>query len=138
MEIKLTFEELTAYVQKHYGQTLEFSKAGEKTLRIAFSKKILIKTIQVPVNITFEEVTPTTVTVSYDGKVPGLDLIISGALKAVKSLVPELSEALSTGEGHRITVDLARLKQTEAVVKAVALRSVRVPEDGVVIAASLL
>ena len=138
MEIKLSFEELKAYVQEHYGQTLVFSKAGENTLCVAYSKRVLIKTVQVPVNITIEEVTPTTVTVSYDGKVLGLALIIGGALKAAKSLMPELTEAISTGEGHRITIDLGRLKQTMSLVKAVALRAIHIHDDSIVISASLL
>ncbi len=138
MEIKLTFDELTAYVQKRYGQSLNFSKAGDDTLCVTFSKKVLIKTIQIPVNIRFEKVTPTTVTISYDGKVLGLDMIISGALKALKSLLPELTEALTTSEGHHISVDLARLKQTRSLVKTVALRAVSVGADSLTISAALL
>lgn len=138
MEIKLYFEELTAYVQKHYGHALIFSRAGENTLCVAYSKKVLIKTVQVPVNLTIEEVTPTTVTISYDGKVLGLDMIIGGALKAVKSLMPEMTEALSAGEGHRITIDLSRLKKTAALLKAVAIRSINIHDDSIVISTSFL
>lgn len=137
MEIKLSYEEMSAYVQEHYGQTLKFSKAGEETLCVAYAKRVLIKTVEVPVNLKIERVTPSTVTVAYDGRVFGLDLVIGGALKAITALWPWLMPAITTGDGHRITVDLTRLKGGEELVKTVALRSIAVLNDGIAVTASL-
>ena len=129
MEIKASYKELSSYVQARFKQPVSFSFAEEGALRVTYTKRILIKDVNVSVNIRFDEVKGESVLLSYDGAF-GLDTIISGVLSFFKSQFPELSAGIHPEEGHRIRINLSEIEKAKAVAENIELRDIKATDDG--------
>ena len=136
MTIYLSFDELSEYIKSHHDTTLRFARNGEKELKIEYEKKVLIKTVSIPVNLTIDKVLPASVTIAYNGNT-AIDLLIGGVMKFLTKAMPALAGAISTKDGHRIIIDLKRLPQTQAMVETMELRDIDILEDAIRITASL-
>ena len=132
MEIKATYQELNSYMQARFGKPVSLSFAGEKEMRVIYTQRVLIKDINVSVNIHIEEVRADTIQITYDGAF-GLDMIISGVLSFFKSQFPELSAGIHPEEGHRIRINLSEIEKAKAVVENIELRDIRPREEYVCI-----
>lgn len=129
MEVKAKYEELGSYVQARFKQPVSFSFAEGGALRVTYTKRILIKDVNISVNIRFDEVKGESVFLSYDGAF-GLDTIISGVLSFFKSQFPELSAGIHPEEGHRIRINLLEIDKAKAVAENIELRDIRATDDG--------
>lgn len=136
MKISLSFAELSEYIITHYGKKLGFSKVSDKEIRASYEQNIFFRTIQVPIDLSFDKVMTDSVAVTYNGGF-GIDMIIAGTLSFLKAKVPELANALVSEEGHRIRIELAKLPQTSTLVEVISLKSIAVSENGLIIEASL-
>ena len=136
MHIKISFEELSGYIIKHYGAKVTFGMVSQKELRASYLQNVIVSIIEVPVDITIEDVRDSVVCIRYNGGF-GVDMIIGGALTFMQARVPELKEVIITGEGHRLFVELSKLPQTKALVENVRLENIRILPDGVEIVAVL-
>ncbi|MDE5849150.1 MAG: hypothetical protein K2H38_03320 [Muribaculaceae bacterium] len=132
MEIKATYRELNSYMQARFGKPVSLSFAGEKEMRVTYTQRILIKDINVSVNIHIDEVRADTILITYDGAF-GLDMIISGVLSFFKSQFPELSAGIHPEEGHRIRINLSEIEKAKAAVENIELRDIRPREEYVCI-----
>ena len=130
MTIYLSFDELSEYIKSHHDTTLRFARNGEKELKIEYEKKVLIKTVSIPVNLTIDKVLPASVTIAYNGNA-AIDLLIGGVMKFLTKAMPALAGAISTKDGHRIIIDLKRLPQTQAMVETMELRDIDILEDAI-------
>ena len=128
MEIKATYRELNSYMQARFGKPVSLSFAGEKEMRVTYTQRILIKYINVSVNIHIDEVRADTILITYDGAF-GLDMIISGVLSFFKSQFPELSAGIHPEEGHRIRINLSEIEKAKAAVENIELRDIRPREE---------
>lgn len=136
MKITITFSELSDYISKHYNKQLSFSKVSEQEICASYSQNLIIRTVQVPLNLKIENVNSNSVAVTYNGGF-GIDMIIAGTLSFLKAKVPELANALVSEEGHRIRIELSKLEQTSALVEAVAFKEISVSENGLIVEATL-
>lgn len=136
MTVYLSFDELHDYVVRHYDKDLTFVKIAPDTLKITFTQKILIKEVNISLNVSIEDVRSEAVTISYDGGI-ALDAIIAGALALLKSRMPALSKGITTSEGHRISVDLTQVDKAQAMVENLSLTEIRIDEAGVRVDADL-
>lgn len=136
MKITISFAEISDFISEHYDKQLSFERVSDKEVQAAYTQKILFRSVQVPLNLTFDEVKSDSVTVAYSARL-GIDMIISGALSFLKAKVPELSGCLIAEDGHRIRIELAQLAQTRKLVEAVSLRDIRVDDNALVVEASL-
>ncbi|MDE6553001.1 MAG: hypothetical protein K2K98_08605 [Muribaculaceae bacterium] len=128
MEIKATYRELNSYMQARFGKPVSLSFAGEKEMRVTYTQRVLIKDINVSVNIHIDEVRADTILITYDGAF-GLDMIISGVLSFFKSQFPELSAGIHPEEGHRIRINLSEIEKAKAAVENIELRDIRPREE---------
>ena len=136
MNITLTFAELSKYISEHYGKTLTFGRVSEKEVCVSYSQKMFFKTIQVPVNITIDEVEDDAICVTYNGGF-GIDMIIAGALSFLKSKLPELTNVIVSKEGHQLSIELAQLSKTKALVENLRLNDILICDNHFEISASL-
>ena len=129
MEVKATYKELCSYIQKRFKQpvSLSFAEGGE--IRVTYTKRILIKDVNISVNLRFDEVKSDSVTIAYDGAF-GLDTIISGVLSFFKSHFPDLSAGIHPEDGHRIRINLSEIEKAKPVVENIELRDIKVSEEG--------
>ena len=97
---------------------------------MTYTKRILIKDVNINVNIRIDEVKSDAVTLTYDGPF-GLDTIISGVLSFFKSQFPELSAGIHPEEEHRIRVNLAEIEKAKPAMENIALRAITPCEDGI-------
>lgn len=130
MEVNVSFAEVSRYVHDHYGTNLEFSRVSDREVCVAYLQRVLIKTIRIPINVTVDKVEAAKVEITYKGSL-GIDTIIGALLSFMKSKLPALTAAIAVHDGHRLTVDLTKLTQTEAVMKQVAMRDIRFYENGI-------
>lgn len=136
MIINISFAELRDYIKTHYDKSLTFSRVSEKELCASYEQHILFKTVQVPVSISIENVTPTSITISYNGRF-GIDMIIAGAMAFLKAKMPELSDTLVPEEGHCVRIELSKLNQTKALIEALVLKEIHFLDNAVQVTASL-
>ncbi|MDE6523738.1 MAG: hypothetical protein K2L17_13040 [Muribaculaceae bacterium] len=87
MEIKATYKELCSYIQERFKQpvSLSFAEGGE--IRVTYTKRILIKDVNISVNLSFDEVKADSVTIIYDGAGGWYSLLFeAGTIERVKSI----------------------------------------------------
>lgn len=130
MEIFASYIELNAYVGEKFHQPITVSFKSEKEVKVTYTKRILIKDVNINVNIRIDEVKSDAVTLTYDGPF-GLDTIISGVLSFFKSQFPELSAGIHPEEEHRIRVNLAEIEKAKPALENIALRAITPCEDGI-------
>lgn len=129
MEVKATYKELNSYVQARFKQPLSLSFVEMGDVRVTYTKRILIKDVNISVNIHIDEVKGDSVLLTYDGAF-GLDMIIGGVLSFFKSQFPELSAGIHPEDGHRIRINLSEIEKAKAMVENIALRDIKAMEDG--------
>ena len=130
MELKATYGELSSYVKARFGQPISLSFADGGELRVTYTKRILIKDVNINVNIRIDEVKSDAVALTYEGPF-GLDTIISGVLSFFKSQFPELSAGIHPEEGHRVRINLAEIEKAKPAVENIALRAITPCEEGI-------
>ena len=130
MKLNATYGELSSYVKARFGQPISLSFADGGELRVTYTKRILIKDVNINVNIRIDEVKSDAVMLTYNGPF-GLDTIISGVLSFFKSQFPELSAGIHPEEEHRIRVNLAEIEKAKPAVENIALRAITPCEDGI-------
>lgn len=136
MTLNIPFAELSEYINKHYGKTVAFARVGYKALCISYEQHIVFKTITIPINISIEDVTPTSVTVKYDGGF-GIDMIISGVLSIIKAKLPELRDVIVADNEHLIRIELGNMSNTQAIFETLILNDIVIVNDGVSVTANL-
>lgn len=129
MEVRATYKELNSYVQARFKQPVSLSFAERGDVRVTYTKRILIKDVNISVNIHIDEVKGVSVLLTYDGAF-GLDRIIGGVLSFFKSQFPELSAGIHPEDGHRIRINLSEIEKAKAMVENIALRDIKAMEDG--------
>lgn len=129
MEVKATYKELNSYVQARFKQPVSLSFVEMGDVRVTYKKRILIKDVNISVNIHIDEVKGDSVLLTYDGAF-GLDMIIGGVLSFFKSQFPELSAGIHPEDGHRIRINLSEIEKAKAMVDNIALRDIKAMEDG--------
>lgn len=130
MEVFATYEELNAYIALKVKKPLTLGIAEGGDLKVCYTQRVLIKDVTVPVRLHFEKVTADSVVVEYKGAL-GIDSIISGALSFIMKRLPEYSGGIIPEEGHRIRVDLTKIKKAKTVVENIALRAIIPTDDGI-------
>lgn len=136
MTVDIAFEELAEYVRKHYGKKLGFARVAANEVCVTYEQRVFIATIQVPVNVTVDEVLPDSVAVTYSGKM-GIDKIISGMLVFLMAKVPQLEALVKVEEGHHLRINLNGLEETRKVVDKVSLNDIEILENAVRVTAGL-
>lgn len=136
MKISISFAELSGYIQKRYDKQVAFSKVSDKEICLSYTQNIFFKTIRIPVNLRIEDVKADSLSITYNGGF-GIDMIITGAITFLKAKLPELANAISSEEGHRIRIELSKLSQTAKLVKTISLNEITVAENGMKVDALL-
>ena len=129
MELFMPFEELNSYVKERFGQRVALSCVNKRVLRVTYIQRIIIKDVNINIEITIDEVKDAAVEVTYDGAL-GLDMLIGGALTFFKNAMPELSQGIHPGSNHKIMINLAEIEKAKPVVENIALRYISVEPNG--------
>lgn len=136
MNLYLPFGELSEYISRHFGKTVTFERAEVNEFRVAYSQKVIFRTVQIKVNIAIDKVRDSVIGLTYNGGF-GLDMMIAGALTFAEAKFPELAKAIVVSEGRGMTIDLATLPQTRALTENLRLDDILIREDGFEVKASL-
>ena len=67
MTISITFLEINDYIKRHFGKIVNLSKVSDHKVCISYTQKIIFKTVDVPVNVSINNVGPSSIWVTYDG-----------------------------------------------------------------------
>lgn len=137
MIITITFLELKDYIKRHYGKVVNFSKVSGKVVGVSYSQKVIFKTVDIPVNVSIDNVGPSSIWVSYDGRF-GIDMIIAGVLAFIKGKFPELNDVLESGENRQLCIDLSSMSNIQTLFEKVELTGISVREDHFEIRMALL
>ncbi len=136
MNIIITFAELSHYIDNHYGKSLTFSEVSEREVCVSYSQNLFFKTIQVPINISIDDVKKDSICVTYNGGF-GIDMIIAGVLSFIKAKFSEMTNVIVAKEGHQICIELSQLSQTKALVDNVCLCGIIVHDNHFEVKANL-
>lgn len=136
MYVYISFEQISGYIAKHYGKELTFTRRGPEQLRIHYRQNALLVKIPVHVDVAIKEVRPAGVTLQYD-VLPGVNLLISKAISFVLDQREELKKAVKM-DGSRVEIDLMGIDKTRRAMQRVALKGIRIDEQGIHVDLSLL
>lgn len=128
MIITITFLEFKDYIKKHYGKVVNFLKVLDKVVCVSYSQKLIFKTVDIPVNVSIDNVGFSSRWVSYDGGF-GLDMIIAGVLAFIKGKFPELNNVLESGENRQLCIDLSSMSNIPTLFEKVEMTGISVHED---------
>lgn len=123
MELTATYKELSSYIQARFGQPVSLSAGEDGELKVTYTKRILIKDVNVSIYLHFDEITADTVVLSYKGAL-GLDMIVGGALSFFTAQFSELAAGIHPLEGHRIRICLSEIEKARPVVENIALQAI--------------
>lgn len=132
----VSFEEMSAYIEGHYGKEVSFGRVSDKEVRIVLTQKTIIKNIHVGVNVRVEEVKGDSLTIAYNGGC-ALNMIVPSALSFVMGKIPELKEGITTEESKRIHIDLSKIEKAKKIVDNLALEDITAEETGLKVAVRL-
>ena len=136
MEITIPFAEVSNYVEKHYGQKIGLSSISDKEVEAIYKKKLVIMNFNLKVEITIEEVQPAAVTISYDSNF-AVEYAISKVLTFLKNKYRDFGNALTLHPGHKVTIDLLKIKDADSLTSVLALTDIEVRDENIVIMATL-
>lgn len=128
MIITITFLELKDYIKRHYGKVVNFSEVSDKVVCVSYSQKVIFKTVDIPVNVSIDNVGVSSIWVSYDGGF-GIDMIIAGVLAFIKGKFPELNDVLESGENRQLCIDLSSMSNIQTLFEKVEMTGISVRED---------
>lgn len=95
---------------------------------ISYTQKIIFKTVDVPVNVSINNVGPSSIWVTYDGGF-GIDMIIAGVLVFIKGKFPELNDVLKSEDNRQLCIDLSSMSNFQTLFEKVEMTGVSVRED---------
>lgn len=136
MTINLSFAELNEYIKTHYDKDLNFSRESEKVLRVSYGQRVFFKTVHVPVCVSIKKVDADAITISFNGGL-GIDMAAKGVMAFIKARMPQISNILIPEKDHHIRIELSRMNQTKAIVKAMTLEDIEILDNSILLSASL-
>lgn len=136
MEILAPFQELNTYVKARFGSPVTLSCLGEKEIRVTYTQRILIKDVNINVDLHIDKVADDTIELTYKGAL-GLDMLIGSALGFFKKYFPALSRGLHPADNHRILIKLSEIEKAKEAVENIALTYINVENTGLRIGFSL-
>ncbi|MDE6144633.1 MAG: hypothetical protein K2F94_11265 [Muribaculaceae bacterium] len=136
MRITLPYQQLNEYIVAKTKQQITLSFVNDKEIKITYAKKILIKEINIGLNIKIESVTPSEIVLLYQAPA-GLDVMITGAITFLSTKLPELISGIHMADGHRIYVNLDKIKKLKSVVQNISLQDITFNDTNATIEFSL-
>lgn len=136
MEISAPFQEVNSYIKDRFHQPVTLSCLNEKEIRVTYTKHILIKNININVDLRIDEVTADSILLTYNGAM-GLDMVIGGALIFLKNYLPDLIKCIHQEANHSIRINLQEIKKAKVVVENLVLKYINVEKSGLKIGLSL-
>ena len=136
MQLQITFQEISSYISSQFSKNIQFSYLSSSEFKVIYRQKVLIAEVPIPLDVRIDEVTENKITLSFTGKM-GIDTVMRGFLGYMKSKFPKIFQAFSLNEGHSLTIDLSRLKETRNFIDTVDLHSVTVNGTGFNVLAAL-
>lgn len=130
MQFRLTYTEISQMIAQKTGQQIPLCYGGPHTITIAYDAKVLIKTMQMSLNITVERVLGTDIRLSYSGSM-GVDMMVKAALNQIKNR-PE-GAMIETLDGNLIVLHLGMNPQLSQIFQQVILQDIFFDEEFVII-----
>ncbi|MBD5370424.1 MAG: DUF1232 domain-containing protein [Bacteroides sp.] len=130
MELYAKYDELNTYLSRKFKTpiVLGYSEGGD--LKVSYTRKVLFKEVTVPVTFHFIDVQSDSFVVVYKGAM-GLDLVIGSALNFIIKRFPEYSPGILPEDGHRVRIDLKKIKKAQPIVSNIALRTISPEAEGI-------
>ena len=132
MKLTIGFDELRELVKTRYNKEVSLSRLNDHEVSVSLAQKVIIKTIQIGLDLKVESVSNKSVLVSYGGGM-GVDLIIPGVMLFIKAKMPEVESIVASEEGHRIRIYLSNVKQLKPALDKITLRDLTFTDKAVVI-----
>lgn len=136
MTITLPYRQLNKYIAAKTKQPITLSFVNDKEIKVSYTKKVLITTVNIDINIKIENVNPSEIVLSYQAPV-GLDMVISGAISFLTSKLPELASGIHMTDGHRIHVILDKIEKAKPIVENISLQDITFNDSAAAIEFSL-
>lgn len=130
MVVFASFKELNSYIVKRFGKPVNLSHVEDKELRITYTQRILIKDVNINLNIHIDKVHTDSLSVTYKGGM-ALDMIIKGAISYFREKLPELSEGIIPEDNHRIRIDFKKIKKAKGFVENISLSDIHIEKEGI-------
>lgn len=130
MELRLTFAEISALIEKKAGRALPLSYGGPHTVRVNYDVNVLFKSASVGIDLTVDQVVDSDIYLSFNGGA-GIDFMVRQAVAMAKSRPG--GEFIEPLDGNRILLALSRMQQAGSLLEHVTLRDIRFDEQYAII-----
>lgn len=128
MQVRISFEELTEFISKHYNKIIKFSCVSKHTVNISTTVEALLLTKTIGINLSIVEVVDNNIKLSYDSGW-GTDLLIKGCLGFISKNMPAYNKFIQEGNENTLIVHLKEIKQLKDLSAKIRVNSISFGND---------
>lgn len=136
MNISISYLEIQDYIAKHYHTNVMLVKVSEREICVSVSQKVLIKTVQMNLNLRVDDVNNDSIRLTYNSGF-GIDLIISGLLTFLEKKLPEYGKFISRDNGNRLRIQISEIEKLSKILNTVTLTNISFLDQSVQIGAEI-
>ena len=127
MEIYVSFDEMHAYAEKHFGKDVNLKKIADNQFSVGFTANLLLVKVTPSVDITIEDVKSDEVTLKYHVAF-GIDKIIGGSIPMLLNKFKEKTRGIYVEDDNRIRVKLSEMEKAKPAMEKIALNTISVKD----------
>lgn len=136
MEIYVLYDEMHAYVAKHFDKDITVKKISDREFSIGFTANLLLVKITPSVDISIEDVKSDEVTLKYHVAF-GIDKIIGGSIPMLLNKFKEKTQGIYVEDDNRIRVKLSEIEKTKTVMEKIALSDISAKDNALKVTLNL-
>lgn len=137
MILSVPFSEISGYIRSHFNRDVTFSRITDDSFRATFSQKILIKNVNIGLDLKIAGIEIDSVTICYSGGF-AIDMILSGLLAFIIDSYPDIRNAVTVSNNDKkIRVDLAKIEKARKLLEVLEPRAITVEDSAITLSATL-
>lgn len=137
MILSVPFSEISGYIRSHFNRDVTFSRIADDSFRATFSQKILIKNVNIGLDLKIAGIENDSVTICYSGGF-AIDMILSGLLAFIIDSYPDIRNAVTVSNNDKkIRVDLAKIEKARKLLEVLEPRAITVEDSAITLSATL-
>lgn len=130
MELRIGYNELSAYISDIANKKIEISYVNPETIKVSVGFDMIIKEMKASLKMTVKKITNAYILIGYEGAW-GMDKIVSLIIKILGKINPGLGEYTKAMSDNRLLIGLINIDQLKQLLETVTLDFVEFTESGV-------
>ncbi|MDE6267817.1 MAG: hypothetical protein K2M04_01915 [Muribaculaceae bacterium] len=137
MILSVPFSEISDYLRSHYNRDVTLSRITDDSFHVTFTQKILIKNVNIGLDLKIAQLDSESVTIIYSGSF-AIDMILSGLLAFIIDNYPDIRNAVTVSNNDKkIRVDLTKIEKARKLLEILEPKAITVDDSAIALTATL-